>query len=253
MPWDPNKYRKFKEARFAPFEDLFRLVKSRDGMSVVDLGCGTGELTRRLADLLPLSNVLGIDSSATMLEKALKQRSTNLDFIQNSIEDITGKWDLVFSHAALHWIGNHASLIPSLFSLVKNGGQMVVQIPSNHNHPAHQAIIETANEEPFYSILNGWYRKSPVLEIDSYADILYRAGGSEITVYEKVYPVIMADSDAVAEWTSGTTLIPYFEQIPVQQHQLFIDRYKAKLRLIWKTTTVYYTFRRILFSVFKSV
>jgi trans-aconitate methyltransferase len=55
----------------------------------------------------------------------------------------------VFSNAAIHWVEDHPSLVPRLFSLVRPGGQLVVQIPSNHNHATHRLIIETAREEPF--------------------------------------------------------------------------------------------------------
>src|SRR5512134_2128617 len=70
MPWDPNQYHKFQAQRSAPFYDLLALVSVRPNLRVVDLGCGTGELTRQLADSLPHSEVTGLDSSPHMLEKA---------------------------------------------------------------------------------------------------------------------------------------------------------------------------------------
>jgi trans-aconitate 2-methyltransferase len=251
MSWNPEQYHKFKAERFAPFDDLFATIRIHEGMSVVDLGCGTGELSRTLAERLPGSTVLGLDSSPTMLEKARQQQIDNLHFSLGSLETVTGQWDLVFSHAAIHWVDDHRMLIPRLFSLVRPGGQLAVQLPSNHNHPAHLAIIATAGEEPFNSALQGWYRVSPVLEIDQYAELLHNSGGEEITVFEKVYPVLMPDSDAVAQWTSGTTLLPYFQRLPPELHGAFLHSYKEKLRLIWPTVPLLYTFRRIIFSAFK--
>ena len=70
VPWDPEQYRRFQNERFAPFDDLIRLIEVRGGQRVVDLGCGTGELTSRLQELLPDSAVLGIDSSPQMLARA---------------------------------------------------------------------------------------------------------------------------------------------------------------------------------------
>ena len=58
MTWNPDKYEQFKKERYAPFEDLLSLVRIRPAMHAIDLGCGTGELTRRLADALPDSCVL---------------------------------------------------------------------------------------------------------------------------------------------------------------------------------------------------
>ena len=251
MPWDPEQYHKFQKERFAPFADLFALIRIREGMSVVDLGCGTGELSRCLADRLPGSVVLGLDSSPAMLEKAQQYLSPNLKFSLCTIEEATGQWDLVFSHAAIHWVNDHHALITRLFSLVAPGGQLAVQTPANHKHPSHIAIIETAQEEPFSSALHGWFRTSPVLEIDTYAELLHEAGATDITVYEKVYPALMPDSEAVAEWTSGTTLVPYFERLPRELHEPFLECYKEKLRQIWPAGPVYYTFRRILFVAYK--
>jgi trans-aconitate 2-methyltransferase len=248
MPWDSVKYNKFKEERFAPFADLFALIKVRDGLAVVDIGCGTGELTRRLADRLPGSSVLGVDNSPQMLEKAETQRRPGLTFVAGDIATLTGQWDLVFSHAAIHWLDNHLALIPRLMALVSPGGQIALQEPSNHRHPSHTMIIETASEEPYRAALGGWVRHSPVLEIDRYAELLHLSGGTEITVFEKVYPHLLADADALVEWTSGTALVPYLERLPLDLHAGFLDSYSKKLHALWPLGPVFYTFRRIIMA-----
>ena len=108
MAWDPEQYRKFQAERFAPFEDCLALVERRPRLRVIDLGCGTGELTRRLHEALPGSEVEGIDSSAEMLERAAPLAGPGLRFEQRSIEALEGTWDLVFSHAALQWVAKNA-------------------------------------------------------------------------------------------------------------------------------------------------
>lgn len=248
VPWDPDRYHKFQSERFAPFEDLLKLIKIREDLSVIDLGCGTGELTRRLADHLPGSNVVGIDTSPQMLERAAKQARPGLHFEPAAIEMVTGKWDLVFSHAAIQWVDDHLSLIPRLLSLVRPGGQLAVQLPSNHGHPAHTLIAETMREEPFRAALNNWVRRSPVLTIDAYSERLYTHGGGEFTVFEKVYPHVLDGLAALAEWTAGTALVPYFERLPCDLHEPFMIRYRERLRALWPSGPVFYGFRRILFA-----
>ena len=257
MPWDPERYEQFKKERYAPFDDLARLVRVRDGLRAIDLGCGTGELTRRLADALPGSDVLGIDSSAEMLERAAEFARPGLRFEQGAIENVRGEWDLIFSNAALQWAGDHASLIPRLFSLLRPGGQLVVQVPSNFDHPTHRLIDELAAQEPFRSGLDGWgldwSRSRPVLSLEQYAELLYAAGASDIVVFEKAYPHVLPDADALADWMSGTALVPYMERLPEELRAPFMERYRARLREIFPQRPVFYGFRRILFSGTKPV
>jgi len=250
MPWDPKQYHKFQAERSAPFFDLLALVEVRPDLKVVDLGCGTGELTRQLADALPNSDVTGIDSSSAMLEKAGSLASSNLHFKQGDQARLTGEWDLIFSNAALHWSEDHSELIRNLYRRLAAGGQIAVQVPSNHNHISHQVYRETASEEPFKTILNGFQRYAPVLSVDEYARLLFENGAENIIVFEKVYPHILEDADAVVEWISGTALVPYFERLGTHKEE-FVDAVGAKMRAALPEKPVFYPFRRTLFSASK--
>lgn len=251
MAWDPDQYHTFREERFAPFNDLLDLIKARPGLSVLDLGCGTGELTLELAQRLPESRVTGIDSSESMLAKALEQGSKSVTFAREAVESVSGTWDLLFSHAVLHWLDDHPALIPRLWSLVKPGGQFAVQIPANHRHPSHTCIIAAATAEPFKSALGGWVRQSPVLEIDQYAQLLYACGTKEFIVMEKIYPAYLPNAATIAEWTRGTTLIPYFERLPQEFHEPFLQKYRELLTAALPSGELMFTFKRILFAATK--
>jgi trans-aconitate 2-methyltransferase len=250
MPWDPNQYHKFQEQRSAPFYDLLALVEVRPHLEVVDLGCGTGELTRQLANKLPNSRVTGLDSSPQMLEKAASFTGPALQFMQGDQAQLNGEWDLIFSNAALQWSEDHERLIPFLFEKLKPGGQIAVQVPSNHNHISHQVIRETAAEEPFHSVLGGFVRYAPVLSIDGYAQLLFDCGAGDILVFEKVYAHILADSDAVVEWISGTVCVPYFERLGAHKDE-FLKVIRAKMQKALPQSPVFYPFRRTFFSAGK--
>lgn len=249
MPWDPTQYHKFQAERSAPFFDLLALVKVRPNLKVVDLGCGTGELTRQLADALPNSDVTGIDNSLQMLDaaRAASHSGPSLHFEQGDQSQLTGEWDLIFSNAALHWSENHAELIQRLYQRLTPGGQIAVQIPSNHNHISHQIYRETASEEMFKFILNGFQRYAPVLSIDDYARILFNCGAAEIVVFEKIYAHVLENSDAVVEWISGTALVPYFERLGEHKGE-FVKTIREKMRAAMPDSPVFYPFRRTFFS-----
>ncbi len=250
MPWNPDQYHKFQSERAAPFYDLLALVDARPNLKAIDLGCGTGELTRQLADRLPNSDVTGLDSSPQMLDKAASFARGGLVFQAGDLSALSGDWDLIFSNAALQWSANHAELIPQLFARLNLGGQIAVQIPSNHNHISHQIYRETANEEKFKSILQGFQRIAPVLSIDEYAQILFDCGAENIVVFEKIYAHVLEDSDAVVEWISGTALVPYFERLGEHKDE-FVKTIREKIRKAMPGSPVFYPFRRILFSARK--
>jgi trans-aconitate 2-methyltransferase len=248
MPWNPDQYHKFQAERAAPFYDLMALVPPAEGLRVVDLGCGPGELTAALADYLPDSDVLGIDSSPEMLAKAAQYARPGLRFEQGDLATLTGAFDVVFSNAAVQWVEDHARLLPHLWSLVAPGGRIAAQMPSNHHHFSQRVVRELAGTEPYRSALNGFVRLSPVLPVDEYAERLYALGGVDLVVFEKVYPHVLADSDAVVEWTKGTMLIPYMERLSDDLRERFLADYRARLREQYPTEPVFYGFRRILFT-----
>jgi trans-aconitate 2-methyltransferase len=248
MIWNPETYSKFKSERAQPFEDLFRLLVIKDSLQVIDLGCGTGNLTKDLATRLPNSNILGIDSSPAMLVAAKELERPGLRFELGSIEAMEGQWDLVFSHAAIQWLDNHTKLIPRLFSLVRLGGQLAVQLPDNHDSVAHRLIRETALEEPFAQSLRGRRRNIPNLTIEQYAELLYAHYQGDFTVFLKVYPVILENANALAEWNAGTALLPYIQHLPEDKHELFREKYRKKLAERFPTSPVFYPFRRIVFA-----
>lgn len=248
MRWDPDRYGLFREERSAPFEDLLSLVAVRPGLSVLDLGCGTGELTQRLATLLPESDVLGIDASEEMLARARPLQRDGLRFERGFIEQAAGEYDLVISNASLHWVEDHQALLARLFDMVRPGGQLVAQVPANHDHPANRLVGETAREEPFVTGLSGWERESPVLPPEAYAAILYELEAEAITVFLKVYPHVLPDASALTDWLRGTTMLPYLERLPDFQREAFVCACRSGLRALWPAGPIFYPFKRILLA-----
>lgn len=198
-------------------------------MNVVDLGCGPGELTRRLASLLPDSEVLGLDSSAEMLPK-------EPGFQQGRIEDFEGQFDLIFSHAALQWVDDHPSLFAKLWTCLKPGGQLLVQMPYNFDHPSHLAAVKVAQS------LGQPVRKFPMLPLEEYARLLYDLGAVESEVVLKVYPHILADADSIVEWTKGTLLTAY------DTTDAFLAAYREEVRRACPGAPVFYGFKRLLLT-----
>src|SRR5579862_4541230 len=97
--WNPDQYSKFLREREQPFVDLLALIEPAPDMRIVDLGCGTGNLTSRLHEALHAAETVGIDRSERMLEAARRDGAApGLRYEVGTIEsfDGTAGYDLIF-------------------------------------------------------------------------------------------------------------------------------------------------------------
>lgn len=253
--WDPPQYQKFQRERTLPFADLMALVSARPRARIIDLGCGTGELTAALADRFPGAEVLGVDSSAAMLEPAAAHASPRVRFERADISAVTdlSAYDLVFSHAALHWLPDHKHLFRRMLRSMKSGAELAVQMPKSGGHPSHTAAIAVAKRPPFSGWLGGYVRRSEVLALERYAELLYQEGASEQVCLERIYGHLLADASQVVEWVKGTLLTAYLERLDEQQQEAFLEAYRDRLlTALGESTPYFYPFRRVLLWCRKS-
>jgi trans-aconitate 2-methyltransferase len=247
--WDPGQYERFAAERAAPFHDLLSLVRPVPGGRVVDLGCGSGELTAQLHRRLEADETLGLDSSPAMLERAAGLAGDGLRFEQGDIATFTeGGWDVIFSNAALHWLSDQEGLLSRLVAGLREGGQLAVQMPANHDHPSHVVAAEVAGTEPFRTALDGYRRQSPVQPPEWYADLLDRLGLAPQHVRLQVYLHHLATRDEVVEWVRGTLLTDYQSRMPEELFEEFLATYRSRLLPQLEDTRPYrYPFKRLLF------
>ncbi|WP_338841064.1 methyltransferase domain-containing protein [Flavobacterium ginsenosidimutans] len=247
MTWDPKKYNEFKTERSKPFDDLTSHIIDKPNLKVIDLGCGTGELTKKLFDILTNPTVLGIDNSSEMLAKAPSQE--NLKFREKPIleqvkDDV--KWDLIFSNAALQWIDNHYELFPKIISRINPGGQLAVQMPQQNENILNKILFQLVQEEPYASYLKNWTRPSPVLTLDEYAKILFENGGKDLVLYEKVYPLISTKKDEFFDFISGSALTVYQERLKEKEFEELATEFKKRIDTYFPNVPSIYAFRRLL-------
>ena len=132
-------------------------------MRVLDLGCGTGELTALAHRELLAKATLGIDASAAMLERAAKLAAPGLRFEQRRVEDFSASraFDLVLSNAALHWVDDHPALFERMLGWLAPGGQIAVQMPANDDHVSQRTARELAAEAPYAAELGRGPAREP--------------------------------------------------------------------------------------------
>jgi len=252
--WDPRQYDKFQREREQPFYDLLALVRRRPGLRVVDLGCGTGKLTRVLHGALEARETVGVDRSDKMLEPARTAAPREgLHFDTGTIEAFAaagpsaGLFDVIFSNAAYHWVDDHEALLSRLAARLAPGGQLAFQVPAQHLDATHTTADELADTEPFHTALNGWRRVHSVQTPEAYARLLYRTGFPDPNVRLIVYPHVLASREAVVEWMKGTLLTEYARHLPDDRVADFVAAYRARLLPQLEASEPYFfPFKRIL-------
>ncbi len=230
--WSPTQYEKFRKEREQPFADLLALVRPAPSMRIVDLGCGTGRLTRELHAELNARETIGIDRSPRMLEVAKSDgERAGLRFALGDISQFSSAdtFDVVFSNAAFHWIEDHAALIERLAAALAPGGQLVFQVPASHDDPSHTVADDLTTVAPFAAGFDGWRRPQPVLTPEAYARLLYRCGFAEQHVRLVIYPHVLESRDDVVEWMKGTLLTEYERHLPAELFPAFMEAYRARL------------------------
>jgi trans-aconitate 2-methyltransferase len=250
--WDPDQYERFKAERTRPFWDLVALVQPLPGGRIVDLGCGTGELTKELHRHLGASETVGIDSSATMLERAKPFAGDGVRFEQGDIATWEPEpYDLVFSNAALHWLPDHQRLLGRLTEALPTGGQLAVQVPANTDHPSHIVGRAVARESPFAEALADDPPPDPatrVLAPEAYGELIDELGFGEQHVRLQVYIHHLASSADVVEWSKGTQLTFFRVRLSDELYNAYVERYRQRLlEVIGERQPYLYTFKRILF------
>ncbi|MFB2769766.1 methyltransferase domain-containing protein [Pelatocladus sp. BLCC-F211] len=155
-------------------EELLNLLSPQVGDRILDLGCGTGQLTDKIAT--HGADVLGIDHSPAMIEKA-RQNYPHLRFDIADARNfqVEQPLDAIFSNAALHWVKEADAVVSCIYKALKSGGKFVAEFGGKGNIKAivqalQDALMELGYNSP--STINLWYFPS----ISEYAKLLEKQG-----------------------------------------------------------------------------
>ena len=132
MKWNAELYDQSHAFVYQYGEGLIDLLDAKPGESILDLGCGTGHLTKLIQE--KGASVIGIDSSAEMIAQA-KESFPNIEFKVANASNFyfEGEFDAIFSNAVLHWIKEDDTLIESVYDNLKPGGRFVAEFGGRGN------------------------------------------------------------------------------------------------------------------------
>jgi trans-aconitate 2-methyltransferase len=242
QPWDPDRYLTYADERARPFVELLARIPAASPATVVDLGCGPGNLTRLLADRWPGARVTGVDSSAAMIERA-RRDGAGIDWRLADVNEWQGSADVILSNATLQWVPGHLELLPRLAAGARE--VFAFQVPGNFSEPSHALREALAAEEPYREHTRGLARPGSH-DPATYLDVL-RGHGFDVDAWETTYLHVLTGEDAVFDWISGTSLLPTRAALPEELFERFAHELKQRLRAAYpaRRGQVVLPFRRI--------
>ncbi len=250
MQWDPTQYLRYSGERLRPAIDLLGRIDAQNPARVVDVGCGAGNVTTIMKQRWPGADVSGIDGSAEMLERAHKA-APDCTF---ELADC-GTWvpaaapDVIYSNAALHWLGEHETLMPRLLGLLAPGGTLAVQMPGMHNAKLRTLIYDVAKEGPWAETLKNVSTARAILEPGEYWDML-RPLCADLDMWETTYMHALQGDDAAVQWATGTSLKPILDALTPDLRAQYLAAYSAAMRPHYPRRadgTTLLPFRRVFF------
>jgi trans-aconitate 2-methyltransferase len=227
--WDPTTYLQFADDRARPYLDLVSRVRAEQPTSVVDLGCGPGQLTASLADRWPSATIVGLDSSPDMIAQAEAYAGPRVRFAVQDLRDWTPPEpvEVILSNAALQWVPGHRALLPRLVEALAPGGWLAFQVPGNFDEPSHRLLHELADDVRFAAHVVDRERPASYDAADYLEDL---AGlGCSVDAWETTYLHRLTGPDPVFRWISSTGARPVLQALPGELRQQFEVEYKALL------------------------
>ena len=231
MSWSAEQYAAFENDRTRPVRDLLSAVPPPAAHPVVDLGCGPGNSTEVLAERFASATVTGVDSSADMIEAARK-RLPQVRFELAGIEtwDEPGPFGVILANAVLHWVPDHAALLPRLVGKLASGGSLAVQMPDNLEEPAHRLMRQVAADGPWAAKLAGAAGLQTPRQTESGYYALLKPYCARVDVWRTTYQhVLPGGADAVVEWFKGSGLRPFLAPLDDAERAAYLDRYRTAI------------------------
>jgi trans-aconitate 2-methyltransferase len=245
--WDPDRYLTYADERGRPFVELVARIGATTPETVVDLGCGPGNLTTLLGQRWPDASIRGLDSSPEMIDKARASEPT-IDFEVGDLRTWAAQAepvDVLVSNATLQWVPGHLDLLPDLVGRVRPDGWFAFQVPGNFGEPSHTIRTELAAEAPYADHTRDVAVPSshdPVVYLDRLTAL-----GCTVDAWETTYLHVLTGPDPVFTWVSGTGARPTLQALPDELRPDFEAEFRRRLRAAYpeRDGRVVLRFRRI--------
>jgi len=227
--WDAATYERLSAPLTAMgTEVLDRLVLS-GGETVLDAGCGTGNVTRVLRERLPRGHVIAVDAAPSMVEQARALLPADVDVRRADLLELELEEpvDAVLSTATFHWIADHERLFAKLHAVLAPDGRLVAQCGGHGNvAEVKQAGLEVAAGARYAAYFDGWAADWNFATPEETERRLRAAGFGDVWCWTGRVDV---DAGDPAGYLSAICLGSFLARLPAELHERFVGEALERL------------------------
>ncbi|MFA4915956.1 MAG: methyltransferase domain-containing protein [Syntrophales bacterium] len=224
--FDGKQYEKASAHQTSWGERMVGFLPLKGTERVLDIGCGDGRVTQKLAFRVPNGEVLGVDASNGMIAAAREYESDNLRFEVLEVDELTfhEQFDVVFSHAALHWVRDHAILLQKVYEALRMGGYARLNFAGKGTCPTLIKVIREVMGHILYAMyftefVWPWYMPTAI----EYQNILSQSPFQNVEVREEHLKRLFPSADSLIKWIDQPCLVPFLAVISEKDKQEFRD------------------------------
>ena len=219
--WDADLYND-KHSFVAKYgEDVLGWLAPQKDEGILDVGCGTGMLTEKIAETGAI--VTGIDASPEMIAKA-KKAYNNIEFFVKDASNfsLNKKFDAAFSNAAFHWIKNQQQLLQCIYDTLKTGGRLVYEMGAKHN-------IESIHNAVKKVLINEGLEENTKIEVNYFSSaaeqaiMLEKIGFTISNIIQFDRPTELIGEDGMKNWIIQFAQA-FFKNIPKEKAENIIEK-----------------------------
>ena len=227
--WNPEDYAKHSLAQLAWARELIARLKLGGDESALDVGSGDGKVTAEIASALPRGRVVGLDGSPEMVESARAHydgnKFPNLEFVCMDAQriELNGRFDIIFSNAALHWIEDHPAVLKGLGRVMREGGRLIISCGGRGNAvEILEAVGDVMAKDRWRKFFEGFASPYHFYGPEEYSRWLPEAGLSPLRVELVPRDMPQPGAEGLAAWIR-TTWHPFTERVHVSDREAMIQ------------------------------
>ena len=263
--WDGRYHQKNSTPHYTAAVALLQTINLYKPKQIVDVGCGSGEVTARLSELAPDAEVMGIDPNETMISVAKQAygHKPRLSFmVQDAQKEFPFKdqFDLAFSSAVFLWIADKKAAFNNVHQILKPGGRMVIKatMPLAQDHPLKITLNQLAKNPKWISLMHLWQSKPQFFPLS-------RTEAEQLITAEKWDAISMEEmttgyqfktKEELSKWMWGwMKALPVVSALPCHEQQSFLHDFSDEYVKIPTTQahdgTILYTLKGLLIKAQK--